>query len=144
MKRKTRIIQISGIRGLLMIAFIGICLAAGFIVFPGYLAMHIWNYIASYNFVGNSLPFISIYQGIMLWSIFAIACYMVNDKKKYLVALKNSSELTEEELKKLMDRIKIQAQSANSAVLKSSEIKTFEEKEKTNNSTEVKQEEVKK
>ena len=40
MKRNTRIIQISGIRGLLMVIFAVTCLAAGFIGFPAIVAMY--------------------------------------------------------------------------------------------------------
>ena len=110
MKRKTRIIQISGIRGLLMAAFIGVCLAAGFVAFPGYAAMKTWNYLASFELMGNIIPAIALYQGVILWAIFAGLCYAINDKKKYLVAMKNSHEITDEEIKKILDNIKVQAQ----------------------------------
>jgi hypothetical protein len=84
-----------------MMAFAGICLAAGFIVFPGYLAMYGWNYLAGYI----EFPFINIYQGIILWSIVAIAGYIANNKKKYIIEM--SSGMTDEELKKVIDNIKV-------------------------------------
>ena len=106
-KRKAKIIQITGIRGLLMVCFIVACLVAGFIVFPGYVAMHIWNYLVSFTY---SVPAINIYQGILLWGIFAITGYIINDKKQFLVAYKSPAQLSEEEMKKLMERVKLQSQ----------------------------------
>ena len=51
MKRNAKIIQISGLRGILMAIFIVTCLAAGFVVFPGFVAMNIWNHFAlNYSF----------------------------------------------------------------------------------------------
>lgn len=127
-KRKTKVIQIAGLRGILMVLFVGICLAAGFIAFPGMVAMHIWNYAASFSY---SIPVINIYQGILLWSIFGITGFIINDRKKYLSAFKVPEELSDEEMKKLMERVKIQsqAQMLNSMILKSSELKTLEDKE---------------
>ena len=42
-KNNTKIIQIAGFRGLFMALFIGICLAAGFVVFPAKVAVYAWN-----------------------------------------------------------------------------------------------------
>lgn len=127
-KRKTKVIQIAGLRGILMVLFAAVCLAAGFIAFPGIVAMHIWNYAASFSY---AIPAINIYQGILLWSIFGITGFIINDRKKYLVAFKAPEELSDEEMKKLLERVKIQsqAQMLNSMIMKSSEIKTLENKE---------------
>ena len=48
MKKRARVIQVSGLRGILMMAFIGTCLAAGFIAFPAICAMKLWNYAANF------------------------------------------------------------------------------------------------
>lgn len=127
-KRKTKVIQIAGLRGILMVLFAAVCLAAGFIAFPGIVAMHIWNYAASFSY---AIPAINIYQGILLWSIFGITGFIINDRKKYLVAFKAPEELSDEEMKKLLERVKVQsqAQMLNSMIMKSSEIKTLENKE---------------
>lgn len=127
-KRKTKVIQIAGLRGILMVVFAAVCLAAGFIAFPGMVAMHIWNYAASFSY---AIPAINIYQGILLWSIFGITGFIINDRKKYLVAFKAPEELSDEEMKKLLERVKVhsQAQMLNSMIIKSSEIKTLENKE---------------
>ena len=66
MKRKTRVIQIDGFRGLILALFAVVCLAAGFIAFPGYVAMCIWNHFAS-------LPPINLFQGVLLWAIVAMS-----------------------------------------------------------------------
>ena len=49
-KNNMRIIQISGLRGILMVAFIATCLIAGFVAFPAIVAMHV---ISGLAFVGN-------------------------------------------------------------------------------------------
>lgn len=136
-KRKTKVIQISGIRGLITAAFVAVCLAAGFIAFPGIVAMYLWNYAASFTY---SVPALNIYQGILLWAIVGISGYIINDRKKFLVAFKAPEELSDEEMKKLMERVKIQsqAQMLNSMILKSNELKALE---KNNETSEIKQEE---
>ncbi len=126
MKRKTRIIQISGLRGLFLAVFIVACLGAGFIVFPGIVAMKAWNLAASYI----SLPLINLYQGLLLWAIVAISIFIINDRKKFLVALKSPDRLSESEVKSLLERMKLQSQAhaLNSMILKSGEIKSVDKK----------------
>ena len=126
MKKRARVIQISGLRGILLVIFIGTCLCAGFVAFPSICAMHIWNYVA--NFI--SIPLINIYQGAMLWAIIAISGFIINDKEKFLVEFNASNdELSEKDMQKLMERVKLQsqAQALNSMILKSSELKSLKE-----------------
>ncbi len=126
MKKRARVIQISGLRGILLVIFIGTCLCAGFVAFPSICAMHIWNYVA--NFI--SIPLINIYQGAMLWAIIAISGFIINDKEKFLVEFSASNdELSEKDMQKLMERVKLQsqAQALNSMILKSSELKSLKE-----------------
>ena len=126
MKKRARVIQISGLRGILLVIFIGTCLCAGFVAFPSICAMHIWNYVA--NFI--SIPLINIYQGAMLWAIIAISGFIINDKEKLLVEFSASNdELSEKDMQKLMERVKLQSQTQalNSMILKSSELKSLKE-----------------
>ena len=46
MNKNIRIIDVNGIMGLLLFMFILMCLGVGFIVFPGFLFMAIWNFIS--------------------------------------------------------------------------------------------------
>ena len=46
MNKHFRIIDVNGFRGLLLFLFILVCLATGFIAFPAYLAMNLWNVLA--------------------------------------------------------------------------------------------------
>ena len=130
MKRNAKIIQISGIRGIIMAMFIVTCLAAGFIAFPGLVAMNIWNY-----FAGTNLPVINLYQGILLWGIVALSCFIAS-KQKFAVSFETPKELTEEEMNILMERIKMQSQAKmiNQIMLKNlDELK----KEETSQAAEV-------
>jgi len=140
MKRKAHVIQITGLRGILMAVFVVSCLIAGFVGFPSFVAMYAWNYAA--NFI--TIPTIGIVQGLMLWSIIAITGFIINDRKKYLVAFSPKSQLNDDEMKKIMERIKMQtnAQMINSMILK--DMKAMEEeikKEEINKDSESKDKE---
>ena len=63
MKKNLNVIQIKGVKGLIMLVMVGCCLVAGFIVFPGWVAMNIWNMLAS---LVNNAPSIGIIHGGLL------------------------------------------------------------------------------
>lgn len=102
MKRNLRIVQIKGVRGLLLTLFIISCLIAGFIAFPAFLAMNIWNYLAAET---GSFPLINFYQGILLWAIIVFSIFIFN-KRKFIVSFSSKQELTEDEVKNIVSRIK--------------------------------------
>lgn len=106
MKKNLNIIQIKGIKGLIFIGIVACCLAAGFIVFPGWAAMHVWNFIASYV---DQIPMIGCFQGVLLWGII-VASYFTFRKEKLVVCMKAQQGLNEEELKAVFANIKKQAQ----------------------------------
>lgn len=121
-----------------MMLFIVSCLAAGFIAFPAFVAMYTWNWSTQYF----AIPAINIYQGLMLWAIVAISGFIINDRKKFLVAFKTPDRLTDEEMKKVLERVRLhsQAQALNSMILKSA--KTLEKEEKKEDASEDKKENV--
>ena len=81
MNKHFRIIDVNGFRGLLLFLFIIVCLACGFIAFPGYLSMMLWNALAP----SISLPEINLLQGILLWAIIAVMIYMFSNHKIIIV-----------------------------------------------------------
>lgn len=104
MKKNLNIIKINGLRGLLFAGMVVCCLAAGFIAFPGYVAMHIWNFIAP----SLTLPLIGLFQGVLLWAI-VVASYLTFRKNKLVVCIKTPQGLSEEELKEVFADMKKQA-----------------------------------
>ena len=120
-KKGPKVIQIAGIRGILFACFVVVCLCAGFIVFPGRIAQELWNYVGS-NYI--ALPAISLWQGILLWAMIALSIYLLNDRK-FAISFQQPSELSDEEMRFLMERIKMQkqAQKLNAMILKSNDIK---------------------
>lgn len=106
MKKNINVIQIKGFMGILYIAFIGCCLAAGFGWFPGWICMKAWNMFSSHM---EQLPAIGIIQGILLWAIIA-ASYFTFRKDKLVVCMKTSDGLSEEELKAVFEDMKKNAQ----------------------------------
>ena len=106
MKKNLNVIQIKGIRGLIMAGFVVTCLVAGFIAFPGLSCMFIWNKIASYTL---TMPTIGIAQGILLWAIMAVA-YFTFRKEKVVVCMKSPQGLSEDELKAVFADIKKQSE----------------------------------
>ncbi len=106
MKKNLNIIQIRGIKGLVIAGMIISCLIAGFIGFPGLVAMHIWNITA--NYVEN-MPSIGLLQGILLWGII-LASYFTFRKERLVVCMKSPQGLNDEELKSVFADLKKQAQ----------------------------------
>ena len=103
MKRNAKIIQINGLRGIVMAMFIITCLVAGFVIFPGFVAMHTWNLFATF------IPKLNIYQGVLLWAIIAFILFVIN-KQTFSVSFASPKELNDEEMNILMERIKMDSQ----------------------------------
>ena len=105
MKKNLNVIQIKGIRGLIIAGLVVCCLVAGFIAFPGWVGMQAWNFMAS-NI--ENLPAIGLFQGILLWGII-IASYFTFRKEKVVVCLKSPQGLSEDELKAVFANMKKQS-----------------------------------
>ena len=113
MRKNLNIIQIKGTRGLLLAAGFICCLAAGFVYFPGWVCMHLWNLISK---CFGQMPTIGIVQGLLLWGILA-ASYFLFRKEKLVVCMRASEGLSEDELKEVFSDIKKQA--ANDTLIQS-------------------------
>lgn len=105
MRNNLNVIQIRGIRGLIIAGLVVCCLAVGFIVFPGWVGMHLWNIAASYI---ENLPAIGLIQGVLLWGII-IASYFTFKKDRVVVCFKSPKGLNEDELKAVFADIKKQS-----------------------------------
>ena len=105
MRNNLNVIQIRGIRGLIIAGLVVCCLAAGFIVFPGWVGMHLWNIAASYI---ENLPAIGLIQGVLLWGII-IASYFTFKKDRVVICFKSPKGLNEDELKAVFADIKKQS-----------------------------------
>lgn len=102
MKKNLRVIQINGFRGLFLALFIISCLIAGFIAFPAFLTMNIWNYL---SFKTGSFASINLLQGILLWAIITFSIYLFN-KKQFIVSFKAHQELSEDEVRNIVSKVK--------------------------------------
>ena len=102
MNKNFKVITINGIRGILAAIFIVIGLIEGFIISPGWVCMHLWNYIFEDS---NTVALMNIYQGIMLWAIIALSLYALNNKKA-LIGFGSYQGLSPEQIKDLMKRAK--------------------------------------
>ena len=105
MKKKLNVIQIKGIRGLILAGFVVCCLAAGFIVFPGWVGMQVWNVVSTNT---GAMPAIGLVQGVLLWGILAVS-YFIFRKEKVVVCMKTPQGLSEDELKAVFADIKKQS-----------------------------------
>lgn len=117
MRKSAKIIQINGFRGLLTAIFVVTCLIAGFVAFPGYVAMNLWN-----RFVSSYVAPINLLQGILLWAMIAIT-YFIISKQSFAVSFGRPKELDDAEMNELMDRIRMQtkAKALNQILLKNPE-----------------------
>lgn len=97
-----KIVQIDGFKGLITALFICAGLFAGFVLSPGYLAMHLWN-----KYLVNLLMFpqLNLLQGVLLWAIVAIS-YCILCKKGFAVSFKNSPDLSDAELDSIIQQAK--------------------------------------
>ena len=84
MNKNLKIIDVNGIKGLLIFLFIVTCLIVGFFVFPGFVAMAIWNMMSSFV---DMLPQINFIAGLLLWGIIVVSAYMMG-RHKVLISLK--------------------------------------------------------
>lgn len=101
-KNNVRVIQINGLRGLLLAFFIISCLVAGFIAFPAFLTMNAWNYFATKSV---SLPVINFSQGILLWAIIVISVFIFN-KKKFILSFSAEQELSDTQVQRIVSKVK--------------------------------------
>ena len=117
MKKKTKVIELSGLLGIVFLVFCVVCLIAGFVVFPGLVAKSLWN-MASDKI--GIIPAINEIQGILLWGILALSAYLATGSNPFL-SVKKATELDDEEMKNLMSKIREQAktQRMNVQVIKS-------------------------
>lgn len=102
MKRNLKVLQINGFRGLFLFFFVISCLIAGFIAFPALLTMNAWNYLSTHT---GSFPLITFQEGILLWAIIVFSIYIFN-KKKLIVSFNTQHELTDDEVKDVISKIK--------------------------------------
>lgn len=116
MRKKARIIEITGFSGILKAIFVVTCLIAGFVVFPGYVAMALWN-----KFASMVLPEINLFQGVLLWSI-VFLLYFISSKNRVEICFGTPKELSEEEMSILMERVRHQSRARiNNIVMKNIE-----------------------
>ena len=102
MRKTSRIIEISGFMGLVILLFSITCLFVGFVVFPGYLAMNLWNKLAVSMI---DFRYINLFQGVLLWGIFALTVFIARGGKSP-IAFRTASQLDENEIVDLMSKIK--------------------------------------
>lgn len=129
MKRNFNVIKIDGFKGLMMAAFVVCCLVAGFLSFPGWVCMHIWNFTAEYF---PQMPQMTLLHGIMLWAIIALSFYALN-KGNFSISFGSSRPMpaNDERLKDILRKI----QEENDAFLKKAQ--TFTDAEKTEESEDI-------
>lgn len=128
-KGNTKIIEIAGFRGMMTVLFVGICLVAGFVFFPAKVLMYLWN---TFLFDYAGLPMINVWQGLLLWAGIALSCYIAN-QKRFFVSFHEPPQLNEEEMKILMQRIRLQAhvRRMNAMLMNSEEMNKFIETKNT-------------
>ncbi len=103
MKRNFNVIRINGFKGLVIAAFVVGCLVAGFLIFPGWVCMNIWNYVSGFFY---QMPSMQMIHGIMLWAIIALSAYALN-KGNFSVSFGTSVPMpaNEERIKEIIKRI---------------------------------------
>ena len=101
-----KIIKIDGFRGLLTVVFIVSCVFAGFVIFPGIVAMHLWN---KYLVTLALFPVLNTFQGVLLWGIIAVS-YFIITKGKCAVSFKQAPMISDPEMNMIIRNAKIYSQ----------------------------------
>ncbi|MBP3924329.1 hypothetical protein J6E39_03715 [bacterium] len=124
MKKKAKVIQISGLRGFFIAGFIVVCLIAGFVAFPSIMLMHGWNYLSNIL----AIPSINAFQGGLLWALIAGSIYVLNDRRKFITTFRAPTELSDEELKRILKQAQMQSQTKilNAMIKNAAEMKKSE------------------
>ena len=107
MKKNFNVIQINGIKGLIMAGGIVTCLFAGFVMFPGMVMKTVWNIISSSIGI---IPQIATLQGVLLWGIVVVS-YFAFRRKGFMVEFKSADDLSRDEMDEVMQRIRMERQS---------------------------------
>ena len=107
MKKNFNVIQINGIKGLIMAGGIVACLFAGFVMFPGIVMKTVWNFISSSIGI---IPQIATLQGVLLWGIVVVS-YFAFRRKGLMVEFKSADDLSRDEMDEVMQRISMERQS---------------------------------
>ena len=100
MNKHGRIIEIRGFKGLVTAIFVLCCIITGFTVFPGFIAMNVWNFIAKNV---TDMPTMQLLHGVMLWAIIFLIWYAFSGKHFALHFGCNSSD---EKLKEIVEQIR--------------------------------------
>lgn len=137
MKKNFNVIQINGFKGILLVIGAVMCLAAGFVAFPGFVMKSLWNIGASYMSV---IPPIGIIQGVLLWGIIVVS-YFAFRKKGYCVEFKSADDLSREEMDAVIQRIRMERQSdiIAKSILRAKELEEKARKELEKDNSEIKQ-----
>jgi len=128
MKRNLKVLQINGFRGLLIALFTVSCLIAGFIAFPAFLTMNAWNYLSTATSL--PLPLINFAEGILLWAIIIFSMFIFG-KKKFIVSFNAEQELTDDEVRDVVAKIKAQTTEKDILQFKKKTINIDDELKKT-------------
>ena len=90
-------------------------------MFPAKVAMYLWNNIAAEYFM---IPAINIWQGLLLWAGIALSFYIANGGN-LLISFHEPAQLNEDEMRVLMERIRLQAQARrlNAMLMKADTLK---------------------
>lgn len=101
-----KVIKIDGFRGIIAAVFMGVCLFAGFVLFPGMVAMHLWN-----KYLVNlcMFPVLNLLQGVLLWGIVAITTFILS-KDEMPISFQETKGLSDSELDMIMKQARIQSQ----------------------------------
>lgn len=108
MKNKCTVIQINGLRGILIVGFVILCAIAGFVIFPAWCCQHAWNFLAAYI---TDMPLMELKHGAILWLIIALISYVTFFGKIKIACvnpveaeLKNQPDMSDDEIFAAIER----------------------------------------
>lgn len=101
MKKNIKVIEINGLRGMLVVLYGLICAFAGFVVFPAWALMSLWNLCSVYVY---NLPKMSIIHGFMLYVVFVLF-YFATKSHKSCFGILSATDLSKSNIAAIMKDI---------------------------------------
>ena len=100
MKRRVKVVEINGLRGIIVVVYAIICAVAGFVLFPSWVLMHLWNFLGTHIY---SLPQMNLIHGFMLYAMLILMYFATNSHKTCFGI--SSANLTNSHIASIMNDI---------------------------------------
>lgn len=102
MNKNFKIIQISGLSGILLVGIIFTGVFCGFILFPIWMVMMGWNAIVANTLIGPSINYL---QAALLWTAIILSLYIIL-KNSISIRIQKGDGFEQKDIKDIVNEIR--------------------------------------